>query len=228
MPHTQYPIPPVSSRQGAPALGRHLAKKQVFPNSCGAASLLCAAKELGVNKMVAYTGSMSAQIGVDTLELDCRCESDLYKITSGSTTQRQGQSSLHKAGYSMPDNIIIAGRLLGLTMRAEKDPGLLSAALAWIYPDMEKRLSEIGCPLEGKIRPANANEIRIEAMAVSLMGIPVGLHWVVHRYDGSYMDPATGKNQKDFLELNEGAKREVIRLVGYYQTGISIVATKDS
>ncbi len=36
--------------------GCFLARKQMYDNSCGAASLLCAAKELGVDKIPQYKG----------------------------------------------------------------------------------------------------------------------------------------------------------------------------
>lgn len=216
-----------SSPPYAPTWGRHLAKRQAFPNSCGAAALLCAAKELGVRRMPTYPGSMSEQLGVDTLELDNRCESDIYRITSGSTTVKHGQANLQKAGYSMPDNIVIAGRMLGLTMRVEKDQRLLASALNGLYPEIEAKLKGIGCPIERPLHAPHASEIRIEAMAVSFIGVPVGLHWVVHRSDGSYMDPGTGENHLDFSALNKGAKRAVSRTVGYYKSGIAIVATHE-
>ncbi|MBD8150582.1 hypothetical protein IFT37_13600 [Pseudomonas fluorescens] len=207
-----------------PAPNNHVAKKQVFPNSCGAAALLCAAKELGINKIPVLSGSMSEHLGVDTLELDNRCESDLYRITSGCTTVRQGQSNLQQAGYSMPDNIVIAGRLLGLDMRMEKSPGLFSTGLNWLYPEIENNLKGIGCPIDLPGPALGSNEVKLEAMAVSCIGLPIGLHWVVSRADGSYMDPATGENQKNFSALNAGVKQAASRVLGYSPSGISIVA----
>ncbi|CNM03523.1 Uncharacterised protein [Mycobacterium tuberculosis] len=50
---------------------------------------------------------------------------------------------------------------------------------------------------------------------------------MVLRPDGSYMDPGTGANYTDFSALNSGAKQAVSRTVGYYRSGISIVATRD-
>ncbi|WP_460950576.1 hypothetical protein AB6N16_25385 [Pseudomonas marginalis] len=201
-----------------------IAKKQVFPNSCGAAALLCAAKELGVDKIPVLTGSMSEHLGVDTLELDNRCESDLYRITSGCTTVRHGQTDLEQAGYSMPDSLVIAGRLLGLDMKVEKNPGMLVAGLNWLYPTIENKLRGIGCPIDLPGPALDSNEVKLEAMAVSCVGLPIGLHWVVQRADGSYMDPATGENQKNFSALNNRLKKAAGRALGYYPSGISIVA----
>ncbi len=227
MPHTHHSTYQTSNCAGDPAPRKRLAKRQIYPNSCGAAALLCAAKELGVCQMPMYSGSMSAQLGVDTLELDNRCETDLYKITSGSTTYRKGETNLNKAGYSMPDNIVIAGRLLGLTMRVEKDQRLLAKALNSLYPKIESELMAMGCPVVPPLHPLRLNELKLEALAVSVVGLPFGLHWVVLRPDGSYMDPGTGTNYMDFSALNKGAKQTVSRVVGYYHSGISIVATRD-
>ena len=204
--------------------GSHIAKRQVFPNSCGAAALLCAAKELGVDKIPVLAGSGSEHLGIDTLEMDNRCESDLYRITSGCTTVRQGQSDLLQAGYSMPDNIVLAGRLLGLNMRVEKSPGLLVTGLSWLYPTIEDNLKGIDCPVDPPGPELGNHEVKLEAMAVSYAGLPLGLHWVVNRADGSYMDPATGENQKDFSDLNQGFKQAAGNIWSYYPSGVSIVA----
>jgi hypothetical protein len=204
----------------------HLAKKQAFANSCGAASLLCVAKELGIEKIPVLAGSMSEQVGCDTLELDNRCESDIYTITSGNDTQRRHCGNLMDAGYSMPDGIVTAGRLLGLEMKVVEIPNIFSKALSWFYPDAKSRLSGIGCAVVNGPNELAAGQARIEAMAVTLVGLPVGLHWVVQRSDGSYMDPATGKNHKGFSELNAGAKQAGHGVLGYCQTGISIIVSK--
>lgn len=177
--------------------------------------------------MPVYSGSMCEQFGVDTLELDNRCEGDLYRIISGSTTHRMGQADLSKAGYSMPDNIVFAGRLLGLNMRVEKDQRLLATALNCLYPQIEAELKAMGCPVVHPLHPLRINEIRLEALAVSVIGVPVDLHWVVHRSDGSYMDPETGRNYTNFAALEGGVREKFSRVVGYYTSGISIVATKD-
>jgi hypothetical protein len=206
----------------------HLAKKQVFANSCGAASLLCVAKELGIEKIPALIGSMSESLGCDTLELDNRCESDIYTITSGNGTQRRHHDNLMSAGYSMPDGIVTAGRLLGLKMTVEEAPNVFSKVLSWLYPEAKSRLPSMGCTVAHGPNALETGQAKIEAMAVTLVGLPVGLHWVVQRSDGSYMDPATGKNHKGFSELNAGAKQAGHGVLGYRQTGISIIASKDA
>lgn len=210
----------------APA--QHLAREQFYKTGCGAVSLLCAAKELGVTHLPAYRGSLSERKGINTLELNLRCETDLLKITSGSTTYPKQQSDMNLVGFTMPDGIVTAARMLGLDVRAEENPGVFSKALNWIYPDARMKLSGMGCPIEHcpiKIEP---NQIKIEALAVSVVGVPVSLHWVVHRSDGSYMNPDTGTNHKNFEQLNADAKQAICKMLGYYKTGISLIVSRPS
>lgn len=178
--------------------------------------------------MPLFSGSLSSQKGVDTLELNGRCESDLYMITSNSLEKNPGSSSLRKAGYSMPDNMVLAGRLLGLSMRVEKDQRLLAMALQALYSKIEAELTAMGCPVVPPLHPLRFNELRLEALATSVAGIPIGLHWVLHRPDGSYMNPGTGENYMDFSALEKGVKRAANRAVGYYRSGISIVVSFDA
>ncbi len=226
MPHTQ---PSTSNSQLNPGplpLRRQLARKQAYTSSCGAAALLCAAKELGVQKMPLFAGSFSAKQGIDTLELNTRCESDLYMITGNCMGSEKGRAKLHKAGYSMPDKIVLAGRLLGLSMRVEKDQSLLASVLNGLYPKIEKELNAMGCPVVPPLHALKFNELRLEALACSIVGVPIGLHWVVHRPDGSYMDPRSGENYADFSDLTKGTKQDT-RVMSYYRSGISIVVSGD-
>ena len=208
--------------------GQHLARQQFYRTGCGAVSLLCAAKELGVTHLPAYRGSISEQQGINTLELNRRCEADLLKITSGSTTHRKQQSDLNLVGFTMPDGIVTAARLLGLDASAEENPGIFEKALNWIYPDAKMKLSGMGCPVDRGPVTIEPNQIKIEALALSIAGIPASLHWVVHRSDGSYMNPDSGTNHKDFEQLNADAKRDIRKMLGYYKTGISIIVSKPS
>lgn len=223
---------PALARPAAPrpsnvpvSLEQPSAMQQFYPNSCGAVSLLCVAKELGVKSLPAYEGSQSQRFGDNSLKLDRRCEMDIYRITSGSCTQRQMQHDMTKAGYSMPDGIVTAGRMLGLHMALEEDPGCFSKTLNWLYPDTRQKMSLMGCAVETGSRQIENNQAKIEALTVSMLGVPVGLHWVVQRQDGSYMNPDTGKNYTNFDALNAGAKREVNCGLGYYKTGICVIVT---
>ncbi len=84
-------------------------RRQIFENSCGAASLLVIAKELGVEKMPAFRGALSSA-GDGKLALNSASEHDLFMITSGMTTHRRHANSVFNAGYSMrPLAVTIGG-----------------------------------------------------------------------------------------------------------------------
>ena len=198
-----------------------LSKKQIHPNSCGACSLLVAAKELGVKKMPDISGFKTSMMKEEELGLTNICEEDIYTITSGSTSYRTQQPQLDKAGYSMPQGIITAARLLGLEAKVTKNNSTISNVLPYIYPQVEEECKGMGSPVQLE-SAEDKDSYRLTAVAVSLFGVPAGLHWVVSRPDGSYMDPGVGKNASNFDELNKNGK-EVSKFVGYYETGISIV-----
>lgn len=203
-------------------------KKQNYDNSCGAASLLCAAKELGIEKMPMLEGSLSKMSGVDTLELDNRCETDIYRITSDSTSQNKMQHDLRYASYSLPQHLVHAGRILGLNAVVRETPGVFSTVLNWAYPTVRRDLDSMGATVESSTQGLGRGEVALKALAVTIAGVPVGLHWVVSRPDGSYMDPGVGKNAEDFSELIGNAKTATSRIISYIDTGISVVFSRDS
>jgi cysteine protease IpaJ len=207
----------------APAAS-NAARKQIFQNSCGAASLLCIAKELGIEKMPAYEGSLSGFTG-GNLELSNACEQDLFTITSGMTTQRRQRPGIQEAGYSLPQHLVFAGQLLGLEMVVHESPGFFSSALNWLYPKVKKELAP-GTVIKPHAPELRHGEAELKALAVSIAKVPIGLHWVVHRADGSFMDPGTGKNAANFDEMQRNMRAESVSFMGYSDTGISIVARK--
>lgn len=200
-----------------------LSRKQIFLNSCGACSLLVAAKELGVQKMPVLSGLYSEFNG-GKLELTNDCESDLYRITSGSNSYRSQSSNLMDAGYSMPQGIITACRLLGIDCEVTENCNIFSYLLSWFYPEVKKQCEGMGCPVRNE-NQSDIGQMKLKALAVSLVGVPAGLHWVVSRPDGSYMDPAMGKNADNVFLLDKNAKGEHA-FVGYYDTGISMILKK--
>ena len=204
----------------------HLARKQIFANSCGAASLLCAAKELGIDKMPVFKDSLSDITGIDSLELTNNCESDLYQITSRNYNPLMHHTNVSDSGYSMPEDIVIAARIIGLDTYAIENNTFFSKALSFIYPEVKEKLSSIGCELRQSDTPLNPNQRKLEAVAVSIAGVPAGLHWVLCRPDNSYMDPGTGGNSPDFSGMQAEMKKSNNKFYGYYKTGISVVLTK--
>ncbi|WP_198089517.1 hypothetical protein [Edwardsiella ictaluri] len=204
-------------------LSSSLEKKQVFAASCGACALLVAAKELGIDDM-SMVPSIYSEFTGGKLELTNECELDLYQITSGFTSYRRQSSDINKAGYSMPQNIMLACKLLGIECEITENRCFFSKSLSWIYPEVRKQCEGIGCQIKQETSD-DADKLKIKAMVVSsasTAGIPAGLHWVLSRPDGSFMDPGVGKNSLNFNELINNAK-EIVRGIKYFDSGISIV-----
>ena len=198
----------------------HQERKQLYANSCGACALLVAAKELGIEHMPVLTGFYSKLTG-GKLALTNECESDLYKITSNSTSYRDSCCNLADAGYSMPQGIIVACWLLGINCELTEKTNLFSKALSWLYPEVKAQCQAIGVQVREDMSD-DVGKYRLKAMSGSFIGMPVGLHWVLQRPDGSFMDPYVGKNSLNFDELVQNARCD-FRFAGYYDTGISIV-----
>ncbi|PXX22057.1 MULTISPECIES: hypothetical protein [Burkholderia] len=196
-------------------------RRQIFENSCGAASLLVIAKELGVEKMPAFRGALSSA-GDGKLALNGASEHDLFMITSGMTTHRRHANSVVNAGYSMPQHLMFAARLLGLEADIHQQPGMMSAALNRLYPDVRSGLSP-DTVIKTSAPRLRDGEYEMKALAVTIGGIPAGLHWVVRRTDGSFMDPATGKNAATFDAMRQNMRAESISFAGYRDTRISLV-----
>ena len=70
---------------------------------------------------------------------------------------------------------------------------------------------------------------KMKLLAASSYELSVGLYWVVHRPDGSFMDPTSGKDSRNFEELIRFAKEVSISnesIMSYPDTGASIVFGK--
>lgn len=203
----------------------HSAKKQVFIRSCGAACLLCAAQELGIKKIPPLKNSQSELYGLDTLELNMRCEFDLYRITSGYSTQKKTYGKLSNAGISMPDGIVTAARILGLNAYVVEKRGVLPQFLKYLYPNTTEILHGMGCPINHHDQKLNEQQRCLEVLLeFSMHTKDYTLHWVLHRSDGSYMDPDTGKNYANFKSLNKDLQSDTgDHFAKYFKTGISII-----
>lgn len=189
-------------------------KQQMYANSCGAASLLCAAGELGVTRLPEIAGSMCSG---QSLAANGACETSLYQITSGATTGRNPAGrDLSKAGYSMPHNMVLAARLLGLDARVYMD-GRLAAAIAWAYPECRSITEQSGVRvLQTPPPPLDPNQRLLKVLGVMKVA---GLHYVMQRPTGSYMDPNDGRDYDNFDEMNNSW------LKSYADTGISILVS---
>jgi cysteine protease IpaJ len=188
-------------------------KQQFYGNSCGAACLLCAAGELGIANLPSIPGSMC--LG-QPLQADNGCESALYQITSGATTGQQPiGTNLANAGYSFPHNIVFAARLLGLDGEVYMESGFFSTALSWLYPRCELLCAQSNIPIRRYAPPPlTPNERLLRVVGVLKV---VGLHYVMRRPRGTYMDPADGQDFPTFPAMNNSWSKS------YADTGISIV-----
>ncbi|MFJ4153303.1 hypothetical protein ACIPZF_00620 [Pseudomonas sp. NPDC089752] len=184
-------------------------KQQQFNNSCGAASLLCAAVELQARQLPNVGGSNRGQ----PLAVTPTCEAALYEITSGALTGGHVKPIIHGAlGYSLPHNLAIAARELGLDV-AIYIHGRLSSMISTFYPDAEPNCIRAGFTVNHREAPSLAHNQR--ALKVMISG-GVGLHYVMKRSDGTYMDPADGNDFTSFNHMNSWSKM-------YKFTGITLV-----
>lgn len=185
-------------------------KKQAFGFSCGAASLLCAAVELDAN---ALPGGLSA---TDALRTNM-CEVELYKITSGAITGGVVKPfDPTKAGYSYPHNVALAARSLGLNVTIYMD-GFVASALSVAYPQCEEQCIRAGFPVIHGPPPALAANRRALIVVTTFL---IGLHYVMERPGGGYMDPNDGADFTDFKAMNMLSK-------AYGKTGITLVLEKE-
>jgi hypothetical protein len=215
--------------------------EQNYKNSCGAAGLLTIACEMGVPEMTTLPGSYhERKLGScqARLSLAKRCEMDIYMMTSNIGSSEE--EDLENAGYSMPNHIVSAARAMGLKSEVREKPGVYAAVLNNIYPEACEGLLADGIEIKNSNEPLKEGELEMKAMAVTGAGIPAGLHWVVARPDGTYMDPANGKNYSSFERLKDAAPAGTGALSGmgalgsflekncisYDDTGISIVFSK--
>jgi len=194
----------------APATGGHQVKKQFYPNACGAVCLLCAALETGHTRYSAI-----AKCPARDLQNDFGSENALYYITSGAAAAGKDAGSLAAEGYSMPSMVIEAARHIGFQnatvyIRTTLSSAILKAAYA----------SEVkACKAMANVNVVEGSAAKFSKRAslglneyklVVVEPFIVCLHYVLHRPDGSYMDPATGS---DIASMP----------ASYNRTGLSIV-----
>jgi cysteine protease IpaJ len=208
-------------------------RKQEYANSCGAASLLCASKELGKTNLPTVDGEFRWQ----GQPLDTRtsaAEQAIYSVSSG-TANRNGD--LKNEGYSQPDKLIQAADRLGLKSQVQVAPGIHGKVLETINPGLVTRLNEAGVEINrGPEQPLNENQRRLRVVRANVGVLdlpkgPVGLHYVLERPNGSVMDPATGFDYNNLSTLNKTMAASSQGIEGtngwlkgsYTDTGISII-----
>lgn len=187
-------------------------KQQQFLNSCGAASLLCAAHELGVANIPAYEPALLWAMQVP-LALDNACEARLYQVCCN---QLDGANPANW-GYSMPSKVIFCAQLLGLEAWAVAHDTWTIGALKLVYGVELERLRQMGALVEiGSRRSTFApgpNERELKVLTA--WG---ALHYVMVRPDGTVMEPGQGQNHP-----NVTAAKNTIHMRG---TGLSVFVAR--
>jgi hypothetical protein len=185
--------------------------RQSYDNSCGAVALMCAAKELGIDNLPRVP-PWDATIPIPSPA----CESMIFQFTgTGGPTVAVGNR-----GYSMPAKLAIVARTLGLQnptiyMRA----GFYATMLSTFYSSAMEDAANSGLPvINTAVPPLQPWQRALRVMAVMKV---VGLHWVMERPDGSFMDPGDGQDFGDFNALKAPFTKS------YADTGIALVVDSE-
>lgn len=203
--------------------------RQTQPGSCGAASLMCAALELGCRTMPMKR--VWGDLWTEDVPLRCDQSSELriFSITSGGA----GRLPHPQLGHSLPSYVCEAASALGLDATAYVADNTIGTFLEFIFRSEVSRASELHVDFFERPPPApRAGErlLRVTRVGPSYLLIPaVALHWVMERPDGSIMDPAGAEfghgaglalNTPSLTALIEHRKRQEIDC---YDTGIGII-----
>jgi hypothetical protein len=191
--------------------------KQNYANSCGAVCLLCAAKELGIDKFPNIKPWNGKPLVVNT-----NCEGDVFKYTGTGKLGTGGKpgTALSDLGYSMPAKLAAVARSLGLqNCNVYMRQGFYATMLSTFYSSAMEDGRGSDIPIVEQEMPGLAwNQRALRVMAVQKV---LGLHYVMQRPDGSYMDPGDGQNFDNFGALNASWMK------GYADTGIALVVEGD-
>lgn len=180
---------------------------QSYTNSCGAVALMCAAKELGIDNLPAIP-----PWDPTTPIPSPACERLIFQFTgTGEPTLAVGNR-----GYSMPAKLAIVARTLGLkNPTIYMRPGFYATMLSTFYESAIKDAENSGLAIINQVVPPLQQWQRaLKVMAVMKV---VGLHWVMERPDGSFMDPGDGQDFANFAALKAPF------LKSYADTGITLV-----
>jgi hypothetical protein len=134
-------------------------------------------------------------------------ESAIYVITC--------RNGVGFSEYSMPDGIARAAQGLGLGVTAYMSGCLVPPLLRRAYPQVFDALGDLNVEIE-QGTPALEDDQRM-LVVVSVGGL--GLHYVLYRPDGTYMDPAYGNNHAGTL----WGMGQLGGLLRYVDTGIYLV-----
>src|SRR3954470_2114182 len=188
--------------RGRPAGGLTMAAmQQIWANSCAAASLLCAAHELGVREFPAVR-KYSLWAAAAPLRLDSESQRRIYQWTSRNPAMT---TMPYDWGYSWPVDIATCAEALGLSARIL----IYSTWTAWAlknlkaYRDQWRRIQkygnyeEVGVDRSTHRLKHDQRELKVIAEWQDLIG-PVkklgSLHTVLVRPNGQVMEPGEGRD----------------------------------
>lgn len=195
--------------------------QQTFTNSCGAATLLCAALELNV-LTIPQSNIHPLWIGAHNIVQpngDQQSEIMLYAVTSGATGAPNNNS-----GYSLPSRIAAAARELGLTTIAYVPQSILGGLLLFLYGNEQIDAQNAGMLLKREAAPTllgTQRLLKVLRVGDASSWLPAtGLHYVMQRPDLSIMDPAVGQN---FPDLDLCIQSHQANGTFYQDTGVAIL-----
>jgi hypothetical protein len=188
--------------------------QQSYTNSCGAASLLCAAEELGIAVIPQNLNYVLLAAGPTNLVLNQACESQLYQVTSNNPVN----VNPHAWGYSMPSQVVACARMLGLQAWAVADATWSVRALKILYSNELSALRAMNALVEpggsrSSFRPVGHQRVLKVLLDRSRANFG-GMHFVMVRPDGSVMEPGAGEDHASI----ENAKTAV----NMHGTGLSV------
>ncbi|MFC0204857.1 hypothetical protein [Novosphingobium soli] len=190
--------------------------QQQYANSCGAVALMCALDELGVTQYpeaVQWGGGTGP--GGGPFQANTQAEMRIYGQVGTGVSQR-----LCDRGYSMPAQLAMMAHTFGLPLpTVYVTPGIYGTMLTTFYKNAMENAQALGIPVvQGARPPLQPWQRALRVVAVMKV---VGLHYVLERPDGSFMDPGDGQDFASFAQLNSSW------LKSYADTGISILLTSE-
>jgi len=156
-------------------------RTQKYGNSCGAASLLCAALDAGMNKPPAVHGNTDV------------AEESLYLYTSGQRKNIKKLKDPEQWGYSLPSGICTAAKTVGFNqVDAYIDSGsLIAQGILGIYSNEVADTQTAGGTVTNTTYDWENAKDRCLVLVAWDPAPTNGLHWV-YAYGGQVMDPGSG------------------------------------
>lgn len=197
--------------------------KQTFANSCGAVSLMCAALELGTDRLPPVPKWPLWATGINPLVTDLKGEVTIYSVTCGGN----GVPPLPASGYSLPSFMFEAALAMGRDASGFVPSSFVGMLLQTYYKDDVQRASKLGMDVRNEMAPdlpkVGERLLRVMRVGEDTFWKPsTGLHYIMIRDDGTVMDPATGEDKKSLAELISSHKT---KNVAYVDTGIGLLIT---